>query len=329
MTTSTSVRPYGCPLCGATDAKVWRRGKGDRLHGLSEDSYVYLRCRKCDARYLDDPPADDDLARFYPDEYEPHTAEERHQSGTAGVPARVVRRVNSSVLRLIDARRPDPLPDALKEFYTPPHPGAALLDYGCGSPAFLESAREAGWETIGVDFSERAVQSVREAGHHGYLAADVEGSVEVGSITAIRMSHSLEHLRHPLDTLSRLFTLLAPGGRIHVAVPNPDSLSSRVFRSRWFNLEYPRHLVLFDETRLLSMLRDAGFTASTVHHEAASKDFVRSAGFALDDARLLRSDAVMQLPYNQLLYQLGLVPSRLLSMIHAGDRMHAFARKQA
>ena len=130
------------------------------------------------------------LARFYPDEYEPHTAEERHQSGTAGVPARVVRRVNSSVLRLIDARRPDPLPDALKEFYTPSHPGAALLDYGCGSPAFLESAREAGWETIGVDFSERAVQSVREAGHHGYLAADVEGSVEVGSITAIRMSRN-------------------------------------------------------------------------------------------------------------------------------------------
>src|SRR5262249_8349053 len=53
--------------------------------------------------------------------------------------------------------------------------------------------------------------------------------------------------------------LLAPGGKVIVAVPNIDSLQFRWFGAAWYGLDLPRHLTHFTPDTLKAMLQRAGF----------------------------------------------------------------------
>ena len=82
-------------------------------------------------------------------------------------------------------RFPDPLPAVLDHLYTPPFAGATLFDFGCGSADFLDRARSRGWRTIGADFIEPVIESVRRAGHTAHLCSEAmwtaipDGSLDV------------------------------------------------------------------------------------------------------------------------------------------------------
>ena len=76
---------------------------------------------------------------------------------------------------------------------------------------------------------------------------------------AVTLSHSLEHMARPVDALRRCRELLTPGGVLGVAVPNWRSFAHRVLGSRWYGLDPPRHLVMYDRTTLCVALARAGF----------------------------------------------------------------------
>jgi len=69
--------------------------------------------------------------------------------------------------------------------------------------------------------------------------------------------------------------LLAPGGKIVIAVPNIDSLAFRWFGQDWFGLELPRHLTHFTPTSLLQMLQRCGFATEPIQFVRHS-DWVRN-----------------------------------------------------
>jgi hypothetical protein len=66
--------------------------------------------------------------------------------------------------------------------------------------------------------------------------------------------------------LSHAARLLAPGGRLVVAVPNAASLQARVFGDRWFGLDLPRHLVHLSPAPVLSKIEALGLRVERVSY---------------------------------------------------------------
>src|SRR5436305_265043 len=59
--------------------------------------------------------------------------------------------------------------------------------------------------------------------------------------------------------LRAAYDLLAPGGRLMVAVPNIESAAFQWFGPAWFGLDLPRHLTHFTPPTLRAMFDAAGF----------------------------------------------------------------------
>ena len=108
-----------------------------------------------------------------------------------------------------------------------PRPLGSVLDVGCGEGAVGRLLRSEGAERLtGIEIDPAAAQVAREV--YDEVA---EGAVEDvlptlgGPFDAILCYDVLEHLVDPSAVLARLRTLAAPGGHLHVSVPNARHFS--------------------------------------------------------------------------------------------------------
>ncbi len=324
-----------CPLCSGTRLKAWRTGH-DRLHRVSPQRFTYAKCKDCRLVFLSLRPLESAIHHFYPDDYGPYKrrAEGAAAAAAPGRPSllrRLLVRPLYAALHFLAEQTSRAFPDRLGEnywaFYRPARPGLALLDFGCGSDKFLNQARGLGWDTTGIDFSEQAVEQVRKSGHRGLvMSGGVWDELADGAFGLVRLSHVVEHLYHPREVLAALRRKMSPGATLHVAVPNPSSLTSRLFRSRWFALDCPRHIMLFSPARLKRLLADVGFSGFTVLHETVTKDFARSLAYLLEDLGRIGHAQVEgfmnRRPLSEALYPL----MRLMARLGWADRYHVFAR---
>jgi len=133
-----------------------------------------------------------------------------------------------------------------------------LLDIGCGSGEFLSYMRELGWRVEGVEVDPAAVRSARSSGltvREGHLAAQ---KYPARYADVICLLHVIEHLYDPMSTLIECVRILKPDGRLIIATPNSASLGHLWFRSNWWALDPPRHLMIFNPRSLRSLVSSAG-----------------------------------------------------------------------
>ncbi len=160
-----------------------------------------------------------------------------------------------------------------------------LLDVGCGAGDYLAAMASLGWECSGIDLSETALSLA-----HGKVpgARLHRGTVENApfprqAFEVVTLWHTLEHLPDPLKALDRIHDLLAPEGRLLVAVPNIESAEARLLGTRWAEIDIPGHLFFFSSQTLQRMLRKAGFTSIKVRPQVHPSTFSEALGFFLDD----------------------------------------------
>ena len=144
-----------------------------------------------------------------------------------------------------------------------------LLDIGCGDGSFLLAARDAGWQVMGTELNPERARTV---------GLDVKESIDQihgnGRFDCITMWHTLEHMRDIPSLLARATLLLAPQGRLIIAVPDAGGLQARLFGPRWFHADVPRHLFHFDAVALRSALTAAGFTIRRQWHQEIEYDLL-------------------------------------------------------
>jgi SAM-dependent methyltransferase len=242
-----------CPLCGGPrQAPVLQAADPTSEGG---PSFAVVRCPDCGLCFTNPRPTPASIGRFYPNSYRPHT------------------------LPRWKRRRPTPRGRPGKERQTLPWVGQGrLLDFGCGGGSYLERMHRQGWHVTGLDASPRAVQRVRaELGLPAFVGSLPHPDLAPESFDVITMWHSLEHVHAPREVLGEARRLLAPGGRLLVAVPNIDSLPFRLFGPAWFALDLPRHLTHFSPATLRRMVEAAGFTAGPVRMVRHSDWFRSSA----------------------------------------------------
>jgi 2-polyprenyl-3-methyl-5-hydroxy-6-metoxy-1,4-benzoquinol methylase len=150
-------------------------------------------------------------------------------------------------------------------------PQGRLLDVGCGSGDWLALMHGLGWQVAGVDFDDNAVKVARGRGLDVSCGALEQQNLTSDSFDAVALSHVIEHVPDPIQTLAECLRILKPGGTLVLFTPNASSLGHRIFKQHWRGLEPPRHLHLFSTQSIRALLGLAGFKNISIRpHIAAS-----------------------------------------------------------
>jgi 2-polyprenyl-3-methyl-5-hydroxy-6-metoxy-1,4-benzoquinol methylase len=135
-----------------------------------------------------------------------------------------------------------------------------ILDLGCGYGFLADALAAEGHDVTGIDPDFRAIHAARarQGGAH-FICGGIDSLEDsVGQFDWILLYHVLEHLPHPVESLTRLRRLLRPGGQLLIEVPNllnPD----QGFLARF----HRAHVVHFSGLGLAEAARRAGLTPTT------------------------------------------------------------------
>jgi SAM-dependent methyltransferase len=127
-------------------------------------------------------------------------------------------------------------------------PPGAVLDVGAGDGTLVAALCRTGREARGLEREDPPMDDLS------------------GPFAAVVLWQSLEHLPAPAAALREAARLLAPDGRLFVAVPNAASLQARLFGSGWLGWDLPRHLVHLPRRTLLEGIAEAGFELTRESH---------------------------------------------------------------
>jgi 2-polyprenyl-3-methyl-5-hydroxy-6-metoxy-1,4-benzoquinol methylase len=122
-----------------------------------------------------------------------------------------------------------------------------ILDIGAGTGDFLSVAKNNGWQTIGVEPSDRAKAIAKNKG-----VSFVEGTTELEnhSFDVISMWHVLEHVPDLDKQIKELKRLLKPTGTLIIAVPNFKSFDAKHYGKFWAAFDVPIHFWHFSKTAI-------------------------------------------------------------------------------
>ena len=139
-----------------------------------------------------------------------------------------------------------------------PGNGRALLDVGAYIGVFVDVARQAGWDAIGVEPSDWAVQYAKKQDLPVIQGTQDAPELHGRQFDALTMWDVIEHVSDPSGELAKAFNLLKPGGYIAVHTMDIDSLMAKVAGGRWPWL-MTMHIHYFSQATLCRMLEKVGF----------------------------------------------------------------------
>jgi len=118
---------------------------------------------------------------------------------------------------------------------------------------------------FGVDLSQQAAETAKKNfGIDIHVGELEEIPFPPNTFDYINMSHVLEHVTSPVDTLRKVKELLKPDGVVYAEVPNYESFSRRLSKEYWFNLDTPRHLFMFSPQTLDQVFQESGLKVNRI-----------------------------------------------------------------
>jgi len=226
----------GCPVCGSENIQFCLSAKDDTV---SQNEFPVWHCNACTARFTQDVPAENEIGAYYASE-----SYVSHSDTKKGIVNKLYHVVRQRTLR---SKR------KLVIGATGVAKGA-ILDIGCGTGAFLHNMQEAGWNITGLEPDDIARGKAKEL----YSIAPLDPSklfeLQPGTYNAITMWHVLEHVHNLHGYLQKISELLAPGGRLFIAVPNYTSYDAAVYKENWAAWDVPRHLYHFSPACMEQLL---------------------------------------------------------------------------
>ncbi|NJY61480.1 class I SAM-dependent methyltransferase [Salinimicrobium sp. CDJ15-81-2] len=131
-----------------------------------------------------------------------------------------------------------------------------ILDIGAGTGDFLVAAKNAGWETLGLEPNLGARKLAAKKGVE--LIEDIY-SLPDSHFDVITMWHVLEHVPDLDWQLKELDRILKPDGLLVIAVPNYKSYDAQKYKEHWAAYDVPRHLYHFSPEAMRKIFQQKGF----------------------------------------------------------------------
>lgn len=126
-------------------------------------------------------------------------------------------------------------------------PKGRILDIGAGVGDFLSVCKNDGWQTIGIEPSDKAKNI---AISKGVSFVENLSELENHSFDIITMWHVLEHVPNLEEQITELKRLIKPNGTIIIAVPNFKSFDAKHYGQFWAAFDVPIHLWHFSKTAI-------------------------------------------------------------------------------
>ena len=263
-----------CPVCESSQRHNLHKNLSDQIFFCAPGQWTMVQCTTCATAYLNPRPTPSTIGLAYKNyftheeepNFEPMTFKAKlrrslangyrnSQYGTQDHPANPLGYLTINLIPNTKATL-----DAGMRHLPKIKTTKRLLDMGCGNGNFLLRARSAGWDTVGLDFDPKAVETAQSHGLNVQLGSVNTLNPAEEQFDVITMSHVIEHVHKPIEVLSACYELLKPGGFLWLETPNIESQGHQIYGSAWRGLEPPRHLVLFTLESLKNALNKAGFT---------------------------------------------------------------------
>jgi len=204
-----------CPLCGSTSIKA--KYSLDKEHSI-------LFCSQCTVQYLSPQLSDKALQQLYSENYYSSWGIKGQEENES------TRQMKMSTFSL--------RMDLIKHYRS----AGKVLDIGCATGYFLELVKEEGFEPYGVEYSAYAAHIAQNKfGVKNIFIGTLEQcNFPSKYFDVIAMSDLIEHVRDPIQTLSKAAFLLKDEGVIMIMTPNTRSLSRCLMRKKWahYKLEH-------------------------------------------------------------------------------------------
>lgn len=316
-----------CPSCQQTTVKRWVYPR-DRLRQKPLDTHAYYTCLFCGLVFLSPLVTAEHYDSHYDSAYLSHTTtrptmpvssprrrflmneRERAWKPTPSLRSRIFRRTGffrHTPLKMIGH-------------------GRRLLDVGSGAGTFLLTQQHLGWNVSGLEPSAAMVGQCRSWGLDVRQGFSIAEHWNERTLDVVVLNQVFEHLAEPHTLLQEAHNVLVRGGILYMNMPTAHSVVAKLFRSYWFNLDAPRHNLLFSPASLKILLEKEGFrvcdlyTASSAHGWSGSIEYLLRDALHLPLAHgLLRRNPLLNLLIKPLV--------RLLDWIGYGDNLHVLAKK--
>jgi 2-polyprenyl-3-methyl-5-hydroxy-6-metoxy-1,4-benzoquinol methylase len=224
-----------CPICNSAQSTPFLSCKDNTV---SRETFNIVSCNSCGFKYTNPRPKENELEGYYKsDAYISHS---NTQKGLINSIYQLVRKY--TLLKKLQL---------VSKFYKT----GEILDIGCGTGEFLNTFKNAKWNTIGVEPSADA----REMAIKNYDLNVIDESGIIGldneTFDVITMWHVLEHVPKLNERIEDLKRLIKTNGIIIIAVPNCNSLDAKFYKEHWAAYDLPRHLYHFTPNDIESLFK--------------------------------------------------------------------------
>jgi len=145
--------------------------------------------------------------------------------------------------------------------------GRKMLDVGCSSGAFIQSAVQNNWQAEGLELGEAAANYTRERFNVDVQQTTIaDANYADESFDCITISEVIEHLEWPKQDIESLYRWLKPGGTLFITTPNFNSLYQRLHGAHWWVINCEdEHIIFYDVDDMHAILERIGFEINKVH----------------------------------------------------------------
>jgi SAM-dependent methyltransferase len=238
--TSPCLEARACPVCGGMKSRPLHTQTFEQLSGVQLlDGYDVVVCHECGAGFADHIPPQSTFDAYYRDlskyEYE--------YRGGHGTP--------HEDLRFREAAR-TMIPHI-------PRPDSCILEIGCATGHLLSLLKEEGYPNVyGADPSPGCAKAARELyGVPVHTCTIFNIPRQENLFDLVALLGVMEHIRDLDPAIEAIRALLAPAGRVYIAVPDAahfDQNKDAPFQE--FSLE---HLNFFSQASLTNLMQTRGF----------------------------------------------------------------------
>lgn len=138
-----------------------------------------------------------------------------------------------------------------------------LLDIGCAYGAFVAEAQERGWDAVGTDISEEAVEYTKNTFSVPAFISDFQLPGADGlypeQLDCITMWFVIEHFKNLHMVLKRAGQLLKPGGMLAFSTPSYTGISGRKNLKHFFESSPGDHYTIWSPKTVTAILNDYDF----------------------------------------------------------------------
>jgi 2-polyprenyl-3-methyl-5-hydroxy-6-metoxy-1,4-benzoquinol methylase len=240
------IQYEACPIC---DRKAIAYVHDSVDYTVTKKKFSIWECHNCYLRFTQNFPSQDEIGRYYKAE-----AYVSHTDSKKGLINNLYHRVRNFTLK---SKR------KLVQQETHLSKGN-ILDVGCGTGAFLNEMKSAGWKITGLEPDKKASKNAEKLYKIKTQNPEELFQLPPNSYDAITMWHVLEHVHQLNDYIKTLHNLIKDNGRIFIAVPNSTSYDASHYEKHWASYDVPRHLYHFSPQSMEMLLNKHGLKLKSV-----------------------------------------------------------------